>query len=334
MKILITGAAGFIGSRFSKFAHDAGYELVLLDNFSRPRSRDTGFYIKSKLGLDIAEIDIRDSANVLKLFSSNRDISTIWHLAGQVSYQESIKNPVNDFMTNAVGTLNLLDASRSLHQLNAFIYSSSNKVYGELEQIQLRQIDERYHPVDFGNGFAEDLEIKPAGPYGISKYSAELLCKEYSEIFGIPTIVFRQSSISGERQLATDDQGWVSYFCEKFALNENYFFTGNGFQVRDILHVRDLFDLFLTASQTNVGFDTYNVGGGIDNSISIQELLSILISLTGNDPDFKVEKLRSKDQLFFVSNNSKVHSDYNWSPQIPKTQIVEELVVWFQKGAK
>ena len=330
MKILISGAAGFIGSNFARFAVELGHSVVLFDNFSRPRSRETALSIENDLGLKIQYLDVRDNLELNLLFAGHRNLTNVWHLAGQVSYESSLNDPVNDFTINAIGTLNMLEACRSLSNLESFIFSSSNKVYGDLAEIDFEIENRRYKATQHPFGFAEDLPILPAGPYGISKYSAELLCAEYAESFGIPTTVFRQSTITGKRQLATDDQGWVSYFAEKFATNKPYYFTGEGLQVRDILHVRDLFELFILAAHEYSGCDAFNVGGGIENSISILELLKILESLTGNNPSFEIKNLRRKDQMIFVSNNTKVEQRFKWKPTVSKIQIVEELAAWFQ----
>jgi CDP-paratose 2-epimerase len=330
MKILITGGAGFIGSNFARFALELGHSVILLDNFSRPRSIDTALGMENDLSLKIHNIDIRNFHDLSGLLSLHSDLTAVWHLAGQVSYQSSLIDPISDFATNALGTQNILEACRNLPNLQSFVYSSSNKVYGDLNEIDYQIEENRYNAIHYPFGFTEKLPIKPAGPYGVSKFSGELLCAEYAQSFGIPAIAFRQSSITGMRQFATDDQGWVSYFAEKFATDKPYYFTGEGLQVRDILHVRDLFDLFILASKSYSGFDAFNIGGGIDNSISILELRILLNSITRNNPLFEVKNLRSKDQKFFVSDNAKAEQTFKWKPKFSKTHIIEELVEWFR----
>jgi CDP-paratose 2-epimerase len=333
VKILISGGAGFIGSSLARFATESGHTVVLFDNFTRPRSRHTARELHKDLNLIVHDIDLRNDKALRSFIFANPGIDSVWHLAGQVSYQASIADPINDFTTNAVGTQNILEACRLIGDLQSFIYSSTNKVYGDLKHLDHQVEDQRFCVSEFPHGFNEKLSIHPAGPYGVSKYAAELLCAEYAENYGIPATVFRQSSISGERQLATDDQGWVSYFTEKFVKNESYYFTGQGLQVRDILHVRDLYELFILASGNYAKFDTFNVGGGLENTISILELRALLKSNTGNDPSYKIEELRSKDQLVFISNNEKVKKRYAWEPKISKHEIIEGLVQWFQSGS-
>lgn len=334
MKILITGAAGFIGSNFARLASADGHELILLDNFSRPRADATAHNLFIDLGLKVEKIDIRDRANLENFLLPHSDIQAIWHLAGQVSYQKSIDDPVSDFETNANGTQNLLELARKLKMLQVFIFASTNKVYGDLSQLTCEKGLNRFVMPQYPFGITEEELIDPAGPYGSSKYAAEQLCKIYSETYSIPTLIFRQSSISGERQYATDDQGWISYFTEKFVTNEEYYFTGEGLQVRDILHFRDLFNLFVLATQNYQGFDYFNVGGGIKNSISILELINTLEKLTGNSPVFTTRSLRSKDQLFFVSNNKKVLEVYKWAPKISKDEIIIDITTWFKENNK
>lgn len=334
MKILITGAAGFIGSNFARLAAADGHELVLLDNFSRPRAELTANDLSSELSLKVEKIDIRHRTALENFLSSHRDIQVIWHLAGQVSYQKSIDDPVADFEINANGTQNLLELARNFKNLRVFIFASTNKVYGDLSQLTCEREITRFVTPKNPFGITENELINPAGPYGSSKYAAEQLCKTYAETYSIPTLIFRQSSISGERQFATDDQGWVSYFAEKFVTNEEYYFTGQGLQVRDILHFKDLFDLFLISTQNYHGFDFFNVGGGIKNSISILELIETLEEITGNSPKFTTRDLRSKDQLFFVSDNQKVLETYNWVPKIAKEEIINSLTMWFKETYK
>ena len=235
---------------------------------------------------------------------------------------------------NANGTQNLLELAREFQGLRVFIFASTNKVYGDLSHLTYKRETTRFAIPQSPFGITEDELINPAGPYGSSKYAAEQLCKIYSETYSIPTLIFRQSSISGERQYATDDQGWVSYFTEKFVTNEEYYYTGDGLQVRDVLHYKDLFDLFIIATQSYKGFDYFNVGGGPNNSISILELIKTLEKLTGNSPKFTTKVLRSKDQLLFVSDNKKVSEMYNWAPKITREEIINGLTMWFKETNK
>jgi CDP-paratose 2-epimerase len=334
MKILITGAAGFIGSNFARLASVDDHELVLLDNFSRPRAEVTANNLLNESGLRVEKIDIRDKASLEKFLASHLDIQAVWHLAGQVSYQKSIDDPVADFEINANGTQNLLESARRFKSLQAFIFASTNKVYGDLSQYKYERELTRFVMPQHPYGINEGEWINPAGPYGTSKYAAEQLCKTYAETFSIPTLIFRQSSISGERQFATDDQGWVSYFTEKFVAGEKYYFTGEGLQVRDILHFKDLYELFVIATKNYKGFDYFNIGGGIENSISILELIKTLEKLTGKSPQFTTKNLRSKDQAFFVSDNKKVLEIYNWAPKITKDELILGLTMWFEATYK
>ena len=313
MKIIISGGAGFIGSKFCEFALRRGHEVVTFDNFSRPRSTITAGRLLTDYNLKVLELDLRDSRQVLEFFHENKDAELVFHLAGQVSYQASVENPRYDFETNGLGTFNMLEGSLKLKNLRRIVYSSTNKVYGSLENLNYSESATRYNVLAYENGFNENLPIHPAGPYGASKFVGEVLLKNWSDSYDLPTTTFRQSSIYGPDQFSTDDQGWLAYFVEKIARNEEYFFNGNGKQVRDLLHVEDLFEAFMLSIDSKCLSDTFNIGGGTNQSLSILELRNILIETTGNRPTASRRDNRTLDQRVFISDNSQVQQALGWS---------------------
>ena len=329
MKWIITGGAGFIGCNFAQRLAERGDEAVIIDNLSRPRVDQNSIWLREKYGVHTIREDIRDRNAISQVFKNNADAAAIIHLAGQVSLLDSLENPRNDFETNVSGTFNVIECFKE-HIPNAhLIFSSTNKVYGDLEKIDFREEDSRYSANEYKNGFNETIEIAPAGGYGVSKCAAEFFISDWGKTFGLKTTVLRQSSIYGERQFSTSDQGWAAFFVERFLRKETFTINGNGKQVRDLLHVEDLFmlvDAILQSSGSALG--TFNIGGGIRNSLSLLELFDLLSEVTGNRPTYMSGARRPHDQLVFVSDNSKICEVLGWQPTIDVHSGIMRLVNW------
>jgi CDP-paratose 2-epimerase len=283
MKYLITGGFGFLGTNLSESLLHNGHELIVIDNFSRLGSRRNADLLSKQSVFHYEEIDIRDYealADVIK--RSKPDI--IFHLAGQVAMTTSIQNPRMDFEVNAMGTLNVLEAVRLFSPETGIIYSSTNKVYGDLARYEYQVNGTRYTMPQFARGIDEEVTLDFHSPYGCSKGSADQYILDYARIYNLKTIVFRHSSMYGGHQFSTTDQGWIGWFCEQALLqkmghSKNFTISGNGKQVRDILNSKDMIDLYIQASQhiTIMSGNAFNIGGGIDNSLSIIELVSFVI---------------------------------------------------------
>lgn len=331
MKWIITGGCGFIGSNVAQRLVQSGGEAVVIDNLSRPRVTENMKWLKENFSIDCIQIDILDKEALFKVFSDHQDASGIVHLAGQVSLLESISNPRKDFEINAIGTLNVLECMKEFLPNSHLVFTSSNKVYGDLLYVEARETISRFELTKFKNGIDETFTINPKGGYGVSKYSAELLINDWAHNYNLKFTILRQSSVYGERQFPTSDQGWATYFTEQFINNTAFTINGNGKQVRDLLHVGDFYDLLnciFKSGREAIG--TFNVGGGYSNSSSLLELFDILHKLTKNSPNFTIGPTRNFDQKVFISDNSLISSRTNWKPKVIFNDGIQALIEWLR----
>ena len=314
-KLLITGAAGFIGTNCALTLADE-YELILLDDFSRTGSE----YNRALLdlhGLTVSHVDISDNNLFTDFLMSLGKIDAVLHLAAQTSLLESYENPYLDFTTNAVGTLNLLEFMRANIPDCRGIFLSSNKVYGNLRDMGFIQGDKRFIPENSKSAFSENLPILPQGGYSISKAISDLYVQEYGNRYSMPVISLRQSAVYGPYQNPRSDQGWVVHFLRELSLRNKVFLRGMGLQVRDVLFVQDFVSLVRKIIEAPPRFgDFFNVGGGIDNSLSILELFDLFTDLTSISVNYETALMDIEDQKYFVSNNQKISSYTGWSPSV------------------
>ena len=339
MKLLITGGCGFLGSNLAAYAMQRGEELTIFDNLSRYGSSLNLDWLKSCGDFKFIHGDIRNTNDVNKLIISTQPDAVI-HLAGQVAMTTSIANPRFDFEVNTQGTLNLLESIREHVPNAAIIYSSTNKVYGDLEQFMYEESETRYRCLDHPEGFDETITLDFHSPYGCSKGAADQYMLDYARIYGLKTVVFRHSSMYGGRQFATYDQGWIGWFCQQALdtnsgqMKEPFTISGNGKQVRDVLHAEDMQELYFKAIQQieTVQGQAFNIGGGISNSLSILELLSMLESKLNLKEQLKYIKLkrRDSDQNLFVADILKAKKMLNWVPVISKEEGISKMLSWLQ----
>lgn len=329
MKWLITGGCGFIGSNVAELLVADGIEPVVFDNLSRPRVEQNRNALVAS-GIECVIGDIRDAGAVRGLLARHDDIDVVLHLAGQVSFMRSLAEPRNDFETNALGTFNVLEAVRDLVPGAAVFFSSTNKVYGDLADLRVREDDHRFVLEDFPNGVPNTLPMSLHGGYGCSKGAADALVTDWSRFHGITGVVFRQSSIYGGRQFSTEDQGWAAFFAERFVSNSAFSISGTGKQVRDLLHVSDLYRAFRLASEDpkSLAGQAMNIGGGPNNSLSLLELFERLERATGNRPPYEAGPERPADQKVFVADIRPLSDSLGWSPAVGLDQGIEELVSW------
>lgn len=337
MKLLITGGCGFLGSNLGAHAISQGIDLCAFDSLYRHGAQENLAWLRQQGSLDFVHGDIRNPNDVLRIVERLRP-DAIFHLAGQVAMTTSIANPRMDFEVNVLGTLNLLEAVRQHVPGSTVIYSSTNKVYGDLEQFQYEETPTRYRCIDKPRGFDETTQLEFHSPYGCSKGAADQYLLDYHRIFELRTVVFRHSSMYGGRQFATVDQGWIGWFCqmaaETFAGVRPGPFTisGNGKQVRDVLHAEDMIRLYfstLTRADLAVG-QAFNVGGGIDNSLSLLELFGLLSDRIGMELDFVRGPPRKSDQRVFVADTGKVSALCGWSPSVGAAEGVGRMLEWVQ----
>ena len=335
MRLLITGGCGFLGSNLASDALARGDELVVFDNLYRNGSRDNLAWLQAQGKFGFEHGDIRnqnDTTRVIQGFQPD----AIFHLAGQVAMTTSIANPRMDFEVNVVGTHNLLEAVRQHAPQAIVVYSSTNKVYGDLEQYAYQETATRYHCVERPNGFDEHTQLDFHSPYGCSKGAADQYMLDYARIFGLRTVVFRHSSMYGGRQFATYDQGWVGWFCQKAVetsrgqLEEPFTISGTGKQVRDVLHADDMKRLYLAAVDhiDRARGQAFNIGGGIENSLSLLELFSLLEDQLDIKLEFTRLPVRESDQRVFVADIAKAKRLLAWEPQVSAQEGVARMVEW------
>ena len=330
MKILITGGAGFIGCNAARRFMDEGHEVLVLDNMSR-RGADLNIdWLKSRGILTLLTEDIRDFDALNAIVSQNKDLDVVIHLAGQVAVTTSVEDPRRDFDDNVLGTFNMLEAVRLNGLEPIFIFASTNKVYGALKHLEVVEKGTRYRWKSLDRGITEDMPLDLYSPYGCSKGAADQYVRDYHRIYGLRSVVFRQSCIYGYRQFGIEDQGWVAWFTIAAVLGRPVTIYGTGKQVRDILFVDDLVDAFVAAIK---GIDkavgrVYNVGGGPSNTISLLELLNLLESIRGERVCISFAEPRPGDQPVFVCDLTRVSNDWGWQPKIGVEEGVRKLVAW------
>jgi CDP-paratose 2-epimerase len=335
MKILVTGGAGFIGSKIALRLANNGHEVIILDNLSRFQILGKGYLKTLENNLDLLKRhnitfyrgDIRRYSDVLE---ASEGVEYIVHAAAQVAVTTSLRDPRLDFEINALGTLNVLEAARVRDA--GVLYTSTNKVYGEnVNKIPLVEKETRYEYADpaFREGIPEDFPVDLTGhtPYGASKLAADLYVQDYHHSYGLRTGVFRMSCIYGEGQFGVEDQGWVAWFAIATIMGKEITIYGDGKQVRDILHVEDLVDAvekFIFSEKVGV----FNIGGGPGNTVSLLELIKILEEITGVKPKLSFANWRKADQKVYISNIKKAENILGWRPRIGVIEGVKKLVYW------
>lgn len=334
MKLLITGGCGFLGSNLASNAIKLGMDVIIFDNLSRFGSTENLKWLQSIGDFSFVHGDIRNKNDVSRLIAKYMP-DTVFHLAGQVAMTTSIDNPQMDFEVNIGGTVNLLEAIRIFNPECGIIYSSTNKVYGDLEQFTYRETDTRYECIEKPNGFDEAVQLTFHSPYGCSKGAADQYMLDYARIFGLKTVVFRHSSMYGGRQFATYDQGWVGWFCQKAVEaskgnTQPFTISGNGKQVRDVLHAEDMISLYFKAmkSLNDIQGNAFNIGGSIKNSLSLLELFDLLQVSAGAKLNYIKLPVRESDQKVFVADISKINNLIDWQPNVSAETGVQKMFDW------
>jgi CDP-paratose 2-epimerase len=330
MSILITGGLGFIGCNAASRFIGRGEEVLVLDNFSRPGSLQNMEWLRSQGPVTVLGADIRDAARIRDVFRQHRDVTLVLHLAAQVAVTSSVVDPRTDFEVNALGTLNVLEAMRVSGVEAPLIYSSTNKVYGQMEDLEIVDTGGRYAYKTLTSGVPETRPLDFHSPYGCSKGAAEQYVRDYHRIFGLKTVVFRQSCIYGYRQFGVEDQGWVAWFMIAAAMKRPLTIYGDGKQVRDVLFIEDLIDAFeAVASNSSLANGAiYNMGGSSRNTLSLIELLSYIEERTGAPVDYSLAPWRPGDQLVYVSDTAKAEHELNWKPRIRCDKGLQLLYDW------
>jgi CDP-paratose 2-epimerase len=334
MKILITGGLGFIGTNTAIYLKDKGNDVYILDNISRKGNVDNLEHLSKEIDFNMITKDIRNFFDIEEIFKKER-FDAVIHLAGQVAVTRSVVNPREDFEINALGTFNILECLRLHSPDTIFIYSSTNKVYGDYAT-DLVEEDTRYSYSDKNFSINEETPLDFHSPYGCSKGTADQYVRDYHRIYGLNTIVVRQSCIYGPNQFGIEDQGWVSWFSIAAIHEKEFTIYGNGKQVRDVLHVHDLSRLYLNMIE-NIEICTgeiYNVGGGLENTLSLLELIEIIEKKINRKIDYKYDEWRPGDQKIYISDISKVSKDIGWHPEIKINEGVSMMMDWISENSE
>lgn len=327
----VTGGAGFIGSNFVADLLKKNHTVRIYDNLSRAGAQHNIDWLRERFGADAFELivgDIRDSAALEKAIGKP---DVVAHFAAQVAVTTSVVNPREDFEINALGTFNLLEAVRKTERQPVVLYTSTNKVYGGMEDVRVEEGDLRYRYLDFPNGIPESQPLDFHSPYGCSKGTGDQYMRDYARIYDIPTIVFRQSAIYGTRQFGIEDQGWVSWFVIAVLMGKPITIYGDGKQVRDLLFIDDLVRAFHAAidhPEKSAG-QIFNIGGGAANVISVwKEFGPMLSELAGREINVAFGDWRPGDQVIYVSDISKATATLGWKPEIGVREGVNRLWNW------
>jgi CDP-paratose 2-epimerase len=332
---LITGGAGFIGSNYASRCISRGEKIVIFDNLSRAGSKRNLYWLEQTYGKGSFELIVGDVRDAKAIQDAARNASRILHLAAQVAVTTSVDDPRNDFEINAQGTFNVLEAARLSGNKPGFLFSSTNKVYGGMENVRVVEKDTRYDYADLPEGASEEQLLDFHSPYGCSKGSGDQYVRDYARIYDLPTVVFRQSCIYGLRQFGVEDQGWVAWFVIAAITGRPISIYGDGNQVRDILFVDDLCDAYDAAFQRlpQISGQVFNIGGGRKNTISIwMEFKPILEKLLGKKIVTTQGDWRPGDQPVFISDIRKAKSLMNWSPKVDAEEGISRLFSWVKEN--
>lgn len=332
---LITGGAGFIGSNYAARCLGRGENVVIFDNLSRRGAALNIEWLSDRFdrkSFELIKEDVRDAAAIN---TAAKGADRILHLAGQVAVTTSVTDPRTDFEINAVGTFNTLEAARLSGRNPVFIYASTNKVYGSMEEVEVMEHDTRLDYKDLPGGVTEDQPLDFHSPYGCSKGSGDQYTRDYFRIYGLPTIVFRQSCIYGIRQFGIEDQGWLAWFIIAAVTGRPITIYGNGKQVRDVLFIDDLMDAYDTAfqrSEISRG-QVFNIGGGKENAISVwMEFKPMLEKLVGKPVKTRLKEWRPGDQPVYISNINKARRVLNWEPKVHVELGIKRLYDWVEEN--
>lgn len=331
--VLITGGAGFIGSNLAKYLLSEGAVVTIFDNFSRSNVEKNIPWLERQGGqLKVVEGDIRDNLAVIEA-SKNKEF--VFHEAAQVAVTDSVEDPQMDFEINAKGTLNVLNAVRLNSPDSVFVYASTNKVYGGLERFKVSELNGRYAFSDeiLRNGVSEEINLDFHSPYGCSKGSADQYVRDFSRIYGLKTLVFRQSCIYGPRQWGTEDQGWVFHFLKLAYQGSLLKIFGDGKQVRDLLFIDDLISAYEKAIENidQTAGQVYNVGGGNDNAVSLLDAIRIIESELGIKVQSEFHPWRPGDQKVYISDYTKAYSEFGWRPEVTVAKGLIKLLDWVKE---
>ncbi len=333
---LITGGCGFVGTNLAHRLLSSGRRVLILDDLSRRGVEDNLRWLchTHREGLQVETSDIRDEKAVR---SAVREAGAVFHFAAQVAVTTSLTDPLRDFEINARGTLNILEALRQNPTRAPLVFTSTNKVYGALDDLDVHLRGERYEPGEAqvrAHGISEARSLDFHSPYGCSKGAADQYVLDYARTFGLAALVFRMSCIYGPHQKGNEDQGWVAHFLLRALDRMPITLYGDGRQVRDLLFVEDLVDALLLAESSagELRARAFNIGGGVRNTLSLLELLAYIGELRGQKPDVRLDEWRPGDQKYYVSDTRSFERATGWAAQTDVHQGVKLLLEWLEQA--
>lgn len=331
--ILIIGGAGFVGINNADYLLNKKYKVILADNLSRKGSAYNLKWLRKKWGKSFEFFRLHVIEDQKKLSALIKRVDAVYHFAAQVAVTTSVIDPLNDFQINARGTLNVLESIRNSPNKPALLFSSTNKVYGNMENLGVKLTKNGYRYKTLA-GIKESQPLDFHSPYGCSKGAADQYVRDYARIYGLKTVVFRQSCIYGTHQFGVEDQGWVAWFSISSILDRPITIYGDGYQSRDVLFVEDLCELYELALRNipKLNGKIYNVGGGPSNVLSVLGTVNILEQVLGKKIKYSFSDWRPGDQKVFVSDIGLIAKDLNWKPRTDFRKGLQKLIDWAQEN--
>jgi len=331
----ITGGAGFIGSNYVSRLLERGEKVTIYDNLSRAGAPRNLAWLQEKFGEAAFRLTVGDVRDATLLTESSHTADVIIHLAAQVAVTTSVEKPREDFEINALGTFNVLEAARLNERMPVILYASTNKVYGGMEDVKVVEDASRWRYADLPMGCPETQPLDFHSPYGCSKGTGDQYVRDYARIYGLPSVVLRQSCIYGPRQFGVEDQGWVAWMIIAAVTSRPLTIYGDGKQIRDVLHVDDLLNAYdaVIAKIDKARGQVYNLGGGPENTMSIwTEFGPLLEKLLGKPVPVARGDWRPGDQKVFVADIRKAGRELEWKPKVGVEQGVQRLFEWVKEN--
>ncbi|WP_126173683.1 NAD-dependent epimerase/dehydratase family protein [Altericroceibacterium xinjiangense] len=334
--ILVTGGAGFIGSNLAFRLASEGHRVRVFDALNRPGVEANLDWLSRCHG-DLIEPVIADVRDADRLADAVRGASAVFHFAAQVAVTTSMADPRSDLEINIGGTFNLLEAVRARAPQAPVIFASTNKVYGDLSGIDMKLADCGYAPDEpelARRGVSEHQPLDFHTPYGCSKGAADQYVLDYARSYSMRAAVMRMSCIYGERQMGTEDQGWVAHFLIRALQGETITLYGDGQQVRDICDVADTCEAYrsLLRNIDRVSGRAFNWGGGPDNAVSLLTLLEEIGTIIGHAPKVEFSDWRPGDQRWFVADTRAADEALGLDTRKPWRKGVRDLAGWLREA--
>ena len=334
--VLVTGGAGFIGSNLvERLLRQPGTQVRVFDNLSRSGVAHNIRWLRSLPGAARLQVVDDDVRNATAVATAAQDATEIYHLAAQVAVTTSVNQPRQDFEVNAIGTFNVLEAARRSGRRPFVLFTSTNKVYGSLHSVPVTVHGMQYRATDPAfRGVTEQETLDFHSPYGCSKGAADQYVRDYARIFDLSTVVFRMSCIAGPRQFGNEDQGWVAHFLYSILERQPITIYGDGYQVRDVLHIKDLLNAMESARLhcDHTTGQIYNVGGGPDRAVSVREMLATMEAVTGLQPELRNSNVRPGDQPLYISSTEKLQRDTGWKPSQSLRDIIASIQQFWREN--